>query len=254
MQRFEGSSPSSPTFGRLAQSGQSIPFTPGRSGVRIPRRLRNASLAHQVEQPTLNRRVRGSSPRGGTTCGYGSAVERHLAKVEVTGSIPVIRSLRGASSTGEHGFCKAAIRVRFPGIPHMMSGLLVIASIAQVGRASPRYGEGPEFNSRLRLQVAGSAPSVTSSSRSSSGQGHRPLTAATRVQIPVGTPGDLRRSPALASVAQWIRHLTTNQEYWGFDSLQAHASDDGPSFTTANTGAATSRVDTPHRSTEQRAG
>ena len=69
--------------------------------------LRDASVAQSVEQGTENPRVDGSIPSGGTTfferfgsvfrrcCRYADLahlVERHLAKVEVAGSSPVIRS------------------------------------------------------------------------------------------------------------------------------------------------------------------
>ena len=45
-----------------------------------------------VEQGTENPRVVGSIPTGGTTADLAHLVERDLAKVEVAGSIPVIRS------------------------------------------------------------------------------------------------------------------------------------------------------------------
>ena len=51
--------------------------------------------------------------------------------------------------------------------------------------------------------------------RSSSGQGHRPLTAATRVQIPVGVLMEPLEGSVCASVAQRRRHLTADQEYGG---------------------------------------
>ena len=48
-----------------------------------------------VEQGTENPRVVGSIPTGGTTyADLAHLVERHLAKVEVAGSSPVIRSNR----------------------------------------------------------------------------------------------------------------------------------------------------------------
>ena len=57
-----------------------------------------ASVAQLVEQRTENPRVVGSIPTGGTTFFYPPAdlahlVERDLAKVEVAGSSPVIRSI-----------------------------------------------------------------------------------------------------------------------------------------------------------------
>ena len=68
-----------------------------------PTRVANyASVAQLVEQRTENPRVVGSIPTGGTTGIYDTRknadvahlVERHLAKVEVAGSSPVIRSTR----------------------------------------------------------------------------------------------------------------------------------------------------------------
>ena len=53
----------------------------------------SASVAQLVEQRTENPRVVGSIPTGGTTyADLAHLVERHLAKVEVAGSSPVIRS------------------------------------------------------------------------------------------------------------------------------------------------------------------
>ena len=52
-----------------------------------------ASVAQLVEQGTENPRVVGSIPTGGTiSADLAHLVERHLAKVEVAGSSPVIRS------------------------------------------------------------------------------------------------------------------------------------------------------------------
>ena len=51
-----------------------------------------ASVAQLVEQGTENPRVVGSIPTGGTTADLAHLVERDLAKVEVAGSSPVIRS------------------------------------------------------------------------------------------------------------------------------------------------------------------
>ena len=54
---------------------------------------RSASVAQLVEQRTENPRVVGSIPTGGTIyADLAHLVERHLAKVEVAGSSPVIRS------------------------------------------------------------------------------------------------------------------------------------------------------------------
>ena len=51
-----------------------------------------ALVAQLVEQGTENPRVGGSTPPRGTTCGYNSVVECHLAKVKVEGSNPFARS------------------------------------------------------------------------------------------------------------------------------------------------------------------
>ena len=60
-----------------------------------------APVAQLVEQRIENPRVVGSTPTGGTMrdrkvthhAGVAHLVERHLAKVEVAGSSPVIRSI-----------------------------------------------------------------------------------------------------------------------------------------------------------------
>ena len=63
-----------------------------------------ASVAQLVEQGTENPRVVGSIPTGGTTyADLAHLVERDLAKVEVAGSSPVIRSMSDTKS----------LRVRF---------------------------------------------------------------------------------------------------------------------------------------------
>ena len=62
-----------------------------------------ASVAQSVEQGTENPRVVGSIPTGGTTNRFADLahlVERDLAKVEVAGSSPVIRSTWPGSSVG----------------------------------------------------------------------------------------------------------------------------------------------------------
>ena len=61
----------------------------GSSPIRV---ARNASVAQLVEQRTENPRVVGSIPTGGTIADLAHLVERDLAKVEVAGSSPVIRS------------------------------------------------------------------------------------------------------------------------------------------------------------------
>ena len=65
----------------------------GSSPIRVATRY--ASVAQLVEQGTENPRVVGSIPTGGTiSADLAHLVERHLAKVEVAGSSPVIRSKR----------------------------------------------------------------------------------------------------------------------------------------------------------------
>ena len=62
-----------------------------------PIRVANfASVAQSVEQGTENPRVVGSIPTGGTIADLAHLVERDLAKVEVAGSSPVIRSKQKA--------------------------------------------------------------------------------------------------------------------------------------------------------------
>ena len=69
----------------------------------------SASVAQLVEQRTENPRVVGSIPTGGTTyADLAHLVERHLAKVEVAGSSPVIRSRKPRSS--ERGFLYSILR------------------------------------------------------------------------------------------------------------------------------------------------
>ena len=59
-----------------------------------PSRHSYASVAQLVEQRTENPRVVGSIPTGGTiSADLAHLVERDLAKVEVAGSSPVIRSI-----------------------------------------------------------------------------------------------------------------------------------------------------------------
>ena len=67
----------------------------GSSPIRVanPSNLNFASVAQLVEQRTENPRVVGSIPTGGTNADLAHLVERDLAKVEVAGSSPVIRSI-----------------------------------------------------------------------------------------------------------------------------------------------------------------
>ena len=63
----------------------------GSSPIRVA--IPYASVAQLVEQGTENPCVVGSIPTGGTiSADLAHLVERHLAKVEVAGSSPVIRS------------------------------------------------------------------------------------------------------------------------------------------------------------------
>ena len=65
----------------------------GSSPIRVA--IPYASVAQLVEQGTENPCVVGSIPTGGTiSADLAHLVERHLAKVEVAGSSPVIRSKR----------------------------------------------------------------------------------------------------------------------------------------------------------------
>ena len=96
-----------PPFGPVVQlvrtlachaRGQGFESPSGRQYKRLTERsifyVRFASVAQLVEQGTENPRVVGSIPTGGTTFSADLAhlVERDLAKVEVAGSSPVIRS------------------------------------------------------------------------------------------------------------------------------------------------------------------
>ena len=72
----------------------------GRRFEPVPGRQFFASVAQSVEQGTENPRVDGSIPSGGTkNADVAHLVERHLAKVEVAGSSPVIRSKSKVSVT-----------------------------------------------------------------------------------------------------------------------------------------------------------
>ncbi len=79
---------------------------PGRHYTKQP--LPFASVAQLVEQGTENPRVVGSIPTGGTiSADLAHLVERHLAKVEVAGSSPVIRSNHGHEKLRARFFSKA---------------------------------------------------------------------------------------------------------------------------------------------------
>ena len=94
-QRVIGSSPIVPTtFGPVVQLVRTLAcHARGRRFEPVPGRQFFASVAQSVEQGTENPRVDGSIPSGGTkNADVAHLVERHLAKVEVAGSSPVIRS------------------------------------------------------------------------------------------------------------------------------------------------------------------
>ena len=69
----------------------------------------SASVAQLVEQRTENPRVVGSIPTGGTNADLAHLVERDLAKVEVAGSSPVIRSI----GWSERRFALGTIYIRW---------------------------------------------------------------------------------------------------------------------------------------------
>ena len=97
-QRVIGSSPIVPTNGLVVQLVRTLAcHARGRGFESHPgRHMRHyfASVAQLVEQGTENPRVVGSIPTGGTIfpADLAHLVERDLAKVEVAGSSPVIRS------------------------------------------------------------------------------------------------------------------------------------------------------------------
>ena len=83
-----------PPFGPVVQLVRTLAcHARGRRFEPVPGRQFFASVAQSVEQGTENPRVDGSIPSGGTkNADVAHLVERHLAKVEVAGSSPVIRS------------------------------------------------------------------------------------------------------------------------------------------------------------------
>ena len=75
----------------------------GSSPIRVA--ILHASVAQLVEQGTENPCVVGSIPTGGTiSADLAHLVERHLAKVEVAGSSPVIRSIHGHENSCPFSF------------------------------------------------------------------------------------------------------------------------------------------------------
>ena len=126
-QRVIGSSPVVPTMQRRCNDCENGPVAQlvrapachagGRGFEPHPGRQLHASVAQLVEQRTENPRVVGSIPTGGTIpvkletrhiqfynpADLAHLVERDLAKVEVAGSSPVIRSICGGlAQLGEH--------------------------------------------------------------------------------------------------------------------------------------------------------
>ena len=85
----------------------------GSSPIRV---AKFASVAQSVEQRTENPRVVGSIPTGGTSgsgryfADLAHLVERDLAKVEVAGSSPVIRSISGREKRVRYFFGAMAKR------------------------------------------------------------------------------------------------------------------------------------------------
>ncbi len=120
-QRVIGSSPIVPTivrkalatpceYGLVAQLVRALPCHGRGRGFEPHPGRQFASVAQLVEQRTENPRVVGSIPTGGTSdlgryADLAHLVERHLAKVEVAGSSPVIRSKqKPPSSEGSFHF------------------------------------------------------------------------------------------------------------------------------------------------------
>ena len=82
-----------PPHGLVVQLVRTPPCHGGGRGFESHPGRHFASVAQSVEQGTENPRVDGSIPSGGTkNADVAHLVERHLAKVEVAGSSPVIRS------------------------------------------------------------------------------------------------------------------------------------------------------------------
>ncbi len=173
-------------------------------------RLHNASVAQLVEQGTENPRVVGSIPTGGTIfkirCRYADLahlVERDLAKVEVAGSNPVIRSNGSLAQLGEHLPYKQRVRGSSPLAPTTRKGKC--GSVVQLVRTLACHARGRGFEShpnrhhaaiaQLVERILGKDEVGRSNRLSSSIYGplvkrlrHRPLTAKTWVRFPYGSP------------------------------------------------------------------
>ena len=109
----------------------------GSSPIRVATRY--ASVAQLVEQGTENPRVVGSIPTGGTiSADLAHLVERHLAKVEVAGSSPVIRS-KTKSRPLWSAFCFMKERIRGVHPPRTLRVLRVLSRLLLCRIASPRY-------------------------------------------------------------------------------------------------------------------
>ena len=106
-----------PLFGPVVQLVRTLAcHARGRRFEPVPGRhfsCANALVAQLVEQRTENPCVDGSIPSGGTkVADVAHLVERHLAKVEVAGSSPVIRSsfvYKALQPSGKAEVCKTSI-------------------------------------------------------------------------------------------------------------------------------------------------
>ena len=99
-QRVIGSSPIVSTNGPVVQLVRTLACHARGRGFESHPGRQFASVAQLVEQGTENPRVVGSIPTGGTiSADLAHLVERDLAKVEVAGSSPVIRSIQMAHLT-----------------------------------------------------------------------------------------------------------------------------------------------------------
>ena len=107
----------------------------------------SASVAQLVEQRTENPRVVGSIPTGGTiSADLAHLVERDLAKVEVAGSSPVIRSIGLMQKT----FC--FLPFIYAGKKQMKAAVFIelftqseSRGVSSAGRASALQAEGHRF-------------------------------------------------------------------------------------------------------------
>ena len=150
-QRVIGSSPIVPTtFGPVVQLVRTLAcHARGRRFEPVPGRQFFASVAQSVEQGTENPRVDGSIPSGGTkNADVAHLVERHLAKVEVAGSSPVIRSNKNTCkssaflfSTNDNLICI------FESLQTETKATITKWEHSSAGRASALQAEGHRFES-----------------------------------------------------------------------------------------------------------